>query len=127
MSAVALSPRINDLLDDAEYLNPKNPETYIIRGMMKLNTPAEFGGSVSEALENFNKAELLFSQNADSLIVNDKWGMLEAGTWAGLTNEKLNNIDAAKFAYQKVLSLEPNYNWVKYVLLPGLEKKSQKN
>lgn len=127
MSAVALSPRINDLLDDAEYLNPKNPESYVIRGMMKFNTPAEFGGSYKDALENFNKAELLFNQKADLQIVNDKWGMLEAVTWAGRSNQKLNNNDAAKFAYQKVLSLEPNYNWVKYVLLPGLEKKSQKN
>ncbi len=124
MSAVTLSPQINGLLDDAEYLNPKNPETYLIRGMMKFNTPVMFGGSYKEAAKNFVKAESLFEQKADSQIVNTKWGMLEANAWLGRAYEKLDNNDAAKFAYQKALSLDPNFGWVKYVLLPALEKKS---
>jgi tetratricopeptide (TPR) repeat protein len=120
--AMTLSPRINALLGEAEAINPNNPRAYLIHGIMKLNTPAAFGGSVKEGLENFSKTISLFEkevENSSSLI---NWGYLDALAWTGIANEKLEMSDAAIFVYKKALSIEPEYSWVKYVLLPNLEK-----
>lgn len=121
MSAVALSPKIYGLLGEAQRANPDNPETYVILGQMKFNTPAMFGGSVKDAVKMFSKAEALFEQGEDSDMVNVKWGKIESLAWMGRSFHKLNNHDAAKFAYQKALSIEPNFGWVKHQLLPALE------
>ena len=122
MSAVALAPKIYGLLSEAENEKPDNPETYVILGQMKFNTPAMFGGSFNDAVKNFSKAEALFEKGADPQMVNIKWGILESLAWLGRSFEKLNNLDAAKFAYQKAIALEPKFGWVKNQLLPALEK-----
>ena len=121
MSAVALAPKIYGLLSEAENEKPENPETYVILGQMKFNTPAMFGGSFKDAVKSFSKAEALFEKGADSQMVNVKWGMLESLAWLGRSFEKLNNFDAARFTYQKAMTLEPEFGWVKYQLLPALE------
>jgi tetratricopeptide (TPR) repeat protein len=126
MSAVTLSSKIHSLLDDAQSINPENPYSFVIRGMMKFNTPAMFGGSYEDALKNFSVAVKLF-ENEDNTNNNPVWGYIEALTWMGRTQEKLNNDEAARFTYKKVLSVEPEYGWVKYKLLPKLEEKQANN
>ena len=120
--AMTLSPRINALLGEAETINPNNPRAYLIHGIMKLNTPAAFGGSVKEALENFNKTISIFEKEEENSSTMINWGHLDALAWTGIANEKLEMSDAAIFVYKKALSIEPEYSWVKYVLLPNLEK-----
>lgn len=123
MSAVTLSPKIHSLLDEANSINPNKPYSYVIRGMMKYNTPAMFGGSYEDALKNFNYAVKLFEKEGNENSINPVWGYAETFVWIGRTQEKLNNNEAAKFTYKKALDIEPEYNWVKYVLLPELEGK----
>ena len=120
--AMTLSPRINALLSEAEAINPNNPRAYLIHGIMKLNTPAAFGGSVKEGFEKFNKTISIFEKEEEdsSLMIN--WGYLDALAWTGIANEKLEMSDAAIFVYKKALSIEPEFSWVKYVLLPNAEK-----
>jgi tetratricopeptide (TPR) repeat protein len=125
MSAVTLSAEINGLLDEAEKADPKNPVTFIVRGEMKYNTPKLFGGSPEEAVKSFNKAVALCEENPDTGIVDTKWANLESLAWLGRAFAKLENYDAAKFAYQKALKIQPDFGWVKYALLPELEKKVQ--
>jgi tetratricopeptide (TPR) repeat protein len=123
ISAVTLSPKIHSLLDEAQQIDPKNPYSYVVRGIMKYNTPGIFGGSYEDALKNFNYATKLFEdENNDSLI--PVWGFIETLAWMGRTQEQLNNKDAAVFAYKKALNREPEFAWVKYSLLPKLQKNS---
>lgn len=123
MSAVTLSPKIHSLLDDAQKIAPTKPYSYVIRGMMKYNTPGIFGGSYEDALKNFNYAVRLFENDENENSINPVWGYAETLAWIGRTQEKLDNNDAAIFSYKKALSVEPEYGWVKYSLLPELEKK----
>lgn len=123
MSAVSLTAKIHTLLDEAQSINSSNPRSYIIRGIMKFQTPAMFGGSLEDAVKNFSKAIQLFEKEDEVEPVKPHWGYLESIIWMGLAQEKLENFDAAKFAYQKVLNLEPDYTWVKHSLLPNLLKK----
>jgi len=123
MSAVMLSPKIHSLLDDAQEIAPSKPYSYVIRGMMKYNTPGIFGGSYEDALKNFNYAAKLFEKDENKNSINPVWGYAETFVWIGRTQEKLDDHTAAAFAYRKALSIEPEYGWVKYSLLPELEKK----
>ncbi len=124
MSAVTLSPKIHSLLDEAQSTAPNKPYSYVIRGMMKYNTPGIFGGSYEDALKNFNYAVKLFEKEDGENNLNPFWGYAEALVWLGRTQEKLDNNEAAVFAYKKALKVEPEYGWVKYSLLPELEKKT---
>jgi tetratricopeptide (TPR) repeat protein len=123
MSAVTLTSKIHSLLDKAQNINPDNPRTYIIRGIMNFQTPADFGGSFEDAAKNFAKAIQLFEKEVEIDSIKPHWGYLESLAWMGITQEKLKNLEAAKFSYQKVLSLQPDYAWIKYSLLPKLLKK----
>jgi len=126
MSAISLSPKVHGLLDDAQKVNDKNPRSYIIRGIMKYNTPGIFGGSYEEAAKNFSKAVSLFEKQDIIETLQPTWGYLESLAWLGRSLEQLDNFESAKFAYQKALSVEPEFSWVKYSLLPNLEKKINK-
>lgn len=125
MAAVSLTSKIHSLLDEAQNNNSSNPRSYIIRGIMKLQTPAVFGGSNEDAAKNFAKAIQLFEKEDDVNPLLPHWGYLESLVWMGRTQEMLENYDAAKFSYQKVLNIEPEYGWVKYSLLPALIKKME--
>jgi tetratricopeptide (TPR) repeat protein len=125
MAAVTLSSEIYDLLDDAENANPQNPATFIVRGEMKYNTPKIFGGSYEDAIKNFNKAFSICEQYPDSTLVDTRWGCLESLAWLGKTYIIIENYDAAKFACQKALSIQPDFGWVKYGILPEVQKKTQ--
>jgi tetratricopeptide (TPR) repeat protein len=123
LSAVTLSGTIHELLDEAQILQPRSPRSYIIRGVMKFNTPSMFGGSKEDAMKNFSKAVSLFEreENIDSLSPN--WGYLESLAWLGRANTALENYETALYAYNKALNVEPNFMWVKNNLLPNLKKK----
>lgn len=123
MSAVTLSPKVHSLLDDAQKSDPKNPRPYLIRGIMKYQTPGIFGGSYEDAAKNFSKAIQLFEKQDSVDQLKPHWGYLETLAWLGKAQEQLENYEAAKFAYEKALKVEPNYGWVKFVLLPQLMKK----
>lgn len=123
LSAVTLSPKIHSLLDQAQTLDKNNPRSYIIRGIMKYQTPGIFGGSYEDAMKNFTKAIILFEKQDETNSLQPNWGYMETLAWLGKSQEKLNNYDAAKFAYQKALSLNADFTWVKYSLLPELEEK----
>ena len=120
---MTLSPKIYSLLDEAQRIDPGKPYSYVIRGIMYFNTPQMYGGSYEEALKNFNKAAKLFEGTDNENNINPVWGYAETLAWIGRTQENLKDNDAAKFAYQKALSVAPDYAWVKYSLLPNLEKK----
>lgn len=126
MSAVTLTSKIHSLLDEAQKIDPNNPRSYIIRGIMKLQTPAMFGGSNEDAAKNFAKAIQLFEKEDKVDPLQPHWGYLESLAWMGRAQEKLENFDAAKFSYQKALNVEPDYVWVKYSLLPKLLEKTSK-
>ncbi len=120
--AMTLSPKIYALLGEALAIDANNPRANLIYGIMKFNTPAAFGGSTKEALESFTKTISFFEkeENDQSLSVN--WGYLDALAWTGIADERLEMSDAALFVYKKALSIEPEFGWVKHVLLPKLEK-----
>lgn len=122
IEAVVLTPRLHGLLDDAQEVDSSNPRSYLIRGIMKFNTPEFFGGSKEDAINNFKHAISLYKKtsNNDSLKIN--WGYTEAYTWLGIALRDTKRITEAKDSFNKALEIAPDNGWVKYTLLPELDK-----
>lgn len=123
MSAVSLAQQIMELLNEAEKIDNLNPRIYLIRGSMKFNMPKMFGGSFEQAADNFRKSISIFEKQELTDSLQPSWGYMESFAWLGRAYEQLENYDSAKFIYQKALSIEPEFGWIKYSLLPNLEKK----
>lgn len=120
--AIALTPLLHGLLDEAQAVDSTNPRSYLIRGIMKYNTPEFFGGSKEDAVKNFNHSISLYIKSTvnDSLKIG--WGFDEAYTWLGIALKDKNKTAEARDAFNKALEIAPDNAWVKYRLLPGLDK-----
>jgi tetratricopeptide (TPR) repeat protein len=124
MDAMSTIPIIFELLEKAEKMDSENPRPFIIKGILLLNMPPIAGGSVEQSLTCFTKAISLFEADKKEKPIN--WGYAESHAWLGQAYQRLNNIEKAKETYEKILKIEPEYAWVKYSLLPGLQKEIKK-
>ena len=123
LTAMTLGPKSGKEMDKAMKLEPKNPRNYLIEAWSAYYTPKMFGGSKEKAKSYFEQAIAYF----DSFEVTDPilpdWGHDEAYAWLGMTQMEAEEFEAAKTNFDKALEINPEYGWVKYVLLPDLQKK----
>jgi tetratricopeptide (TPR) repeat protein len=124
MEGPILSMKIGGLIDEALKSNPNNPRALYIQAVMKAQTPAFFGGDKKEAVKMFRKSIMLFEKNLDKPGIS--WGYLETLAWLGQTLKDLGEYEDAEFTYNKGLDYEPDYGWIKYSLLPQLQKERNK-
>ena len=117
--APAISKKIYSLLAEAAAYNNSNPRIYLVKGIMLFNTPKMFGGSNRKAINNFDKAISLFEKKVKSPV---NWGYLETLAWKGQALTRLGKYAEAETVYNKALKTEKNFSWVKYNLLPALQK-----
>ncbi len=117
---VYLGPKSSSQIEKAAKLDPSSPLVLKIQGISKLYTPEMFGGNPNDGLELLIKAVKGYEANADDLSSN--WIYLDALSFLGQAYEKTGNNKAAIQTYEKALSYEPNYGWVKYSLLPNAKK-----
>jgi tetratricopeptide (TPR) repeat protein len=128
VQAPILGPKAGALADQGVEKDSANPRAWLVRGMMKFNTPSFFGGSVEEALVSFRKCVELFESVKTTEPLQPDWGYLDALAWTGRSFEKLHQLDSALTVYRKALEVESEFHWVKHILLPALEKKvAEKN
>jgi tetratricopeptide (TPR) repeat protein len=119
--AQTLGPDIQDHMTAAMSSGPNNPRVWLLTGIGSIYTPQEYGGGLSKAETQLDKAIELF--NTDHPVPPaPSWGRAEAYAWLGQVLQKENKPADALVAYNKSLALEPNYVWVKSGLLPTLKK-----
>ncbi|MDH3251757.1 MAG: tetratricopeptide repeat protein [Ignavibacteria bacterium] len=123
VKSATLGPEANALMQRAIESDSTNPRAWLVNGIMKFNTPAFFGGSVEVALANFTRALELFEKPSQSEPLSPGWGHLETYAWLGRALEKNERPDEALAAFRKALEIDPEFVWVKRVLLPALTKK----
>jgi hypothetical protein len=102
-------------------LDDKNPYGYIQYGNSQYYMPTVFGGSKSVALEYYQKAEKLMELD-ENQIKND-WNYLSLLSIIAQAHTALKDYGSAKYYYDKILKIEPNFLWVKNELYPQLIKK----
>ena len=119
LSGMTLGPKSSGLLDRAKELEPKNPRVWLISGMSAMFTPKMFGGGTDKAEADLRKAIGLFETDRPAGPA-PSWGRADAYVWLGRTLQKEDKTADAKVAYEKALEIQPDYQWVRRVLLPSL-------
>ena len=82
-----------------------------------------FGGGADKAEAELTEAQKLFEQEPPDRAWPN-WGRAEVLAWLGQTMVKKKDFERAREYYQEALALEPNYAWVRDMLLPALEKRT---
>lgn len=122
LTAMRLGPRADAAMDRAFELGPQNPRVWLMRGVGNMFKPKLFGGGADKAEVDIRKAILLF--DGDSPVSpRPAWGRAEAWAWLGQALDRQDRREDAKAAFHKALEHDPEFAWVKYQLLPALERK----
>ncbi len=121
MMGMFLGPKAGNALSEAKALDPDNPRVVLTEAISDFNTPKMFGGSKTRAMVGFQRALDLFAQEDITDPLLPSWGRDEAYAWLGIAHMQNDARDEARAAFEKALDVNPDYGWVKYVLLPRLD------
>jgi tetratricopeptide (TPR) repeat protein len=122
ITAMRNGPRSDDMMEEAMKVGPQNPRVVLLRGIGLLYKPRLFGGGADKAERDILKAIELFANDRPP-SPQPVWGRLDAWAFLGQAYAEQGKKDQAREAYQKALEIEPESGWVKYVLLPALDKR----
>lgn len=117
---IFLGSKSSNLMESATRVSKDSPLVWKLYANSKLYTPENFGGDKVEAAKGFEKAISLYEQAPENLENN--WLYLDALAHLGITYMKLDKPRKAREVFEKALKFEPEFNWVKYVLLPKVAK-----
>ena len=120
LKAMFLGPESGSQMTSAIALGPNNPRVWLLRGIGAMFTPAQFGGGLSEAEKHLKKAAELFGSD-HPVPPAPSWGKAETYAWLGQIYQKQNRPADATAAYNNALAIDPQFNWVRNVLLPSVK------
>lgn len=118
-SGEQIGPEIAQNLAASQQLAPKSPRVLMIAAVSSLYTPPEWGGDVRRAAKLIEEASAQMEQEK-AVAPQPSWGRAEIYAWTGVIQQKLGDAAKAKAAFERALALDPDYAWVKYVLIPSL-------
>jgi tetratricopeptide (TPR) repeat protein len=118
LKAPRLGPRSLDFAKKSVEKDDNNALGYIQLGNIDFFMPPLFGGSKERAIEYYLKAEQLMLADGKG-----DWNYLALLVQLAEALEVTGKIDKAGAFYQKALSSEPNFSWVKDELYPAFTKK----
>jgi hypothetical protein len=111
------------LLDRAAELEPDNPRMLWVQAAPFLYLPPERGGNVDRAIEIYRRMDEVSRATSDAESPQPDWGKPEA--LMSLAFAQLNhptpNLAAASEAAQAALRLQPEWSYVRDVLMPQIE------
>ncbi len=122
MKAMSLGGEISGIEGQAKGIAPENPRVALLEGIGTYNKPGFVGGGAKKALPQLERAITLFAAAAPGDSTSIDWGYDDAHVWAGRSAAKLKDWNAARAHYEKALEINPRNNWVRYSLLPELDK-----
>ena len=127
LNAITAGPKASGSADEAVRLDSANPRAWLVRGIVKLNTPWLFGGDKKEAVANLRKAVELFEQRPKPQWDEPEWGYLDAMLWLGWAYEQTDRPDDARAGYKKAMSAEPRATWIQEKFLSPLTRRLAKD
>ena len=127
IKGMVLGRRAQKALKKAVQLAPDNPRVVLCTAIRDFNTPGMFGGSKEKGLRGFQRAAELFAQEEPSDPIQPAWGHSRTYAWLGLAYQDRGELALARAAFAKALAINPDFSWVKNVLLPELEKAVEKH
>ncbi|MDQ6771304.1 MAG: tetratricopeptide repeat protein [Gemmatimonadota bacterium] len=118
---MSLGPASQGEMMSAVSTGPTNPRVWMLRGVSSMFTPVQWGGGLPAAEAQLRKAIEFFATDKP-VPPAPSWGNAEAYVWLGQVLQRQNKPADALVAYNNALALEPNYTWVKMVLVPSVRK-----
>jgi tetratricopeptide (TPR) repeat protein len=118
-----LGPRSSALLSKARKTDPSSPLVWRLYGNSMMHTPEAYGGDVAEAITAYEKSLALYEAAPDR--IKNNWMYIDTMAFLGQAYVKNNEPSKAIKVYEKALTVEPAYGWIKYNLLPGAQAKAK--
>jgi tetratricopeptide (TPR) repeat protein len=117
-SALVNGPKSADCAKLAVQLDANQPLGYIQLGNVKAHAPSLVGGSKPEAIGYYLKAKALMEQNRDE--IKGDWNYLSLLAMIANCYESIDDNVKARSVYEEILSVEPQFRWIKEELYPRL-------
>jgi tetratricopeptide (TPR) repeat protein len=117
MQGMILGGKSNNLIEKAKHLDPNSALAWKVYANAKFFTPEMWGGDLDEAIASYEKAIQLYEQKPELLKHN--WMYLDTMAFLGKALVKKGDRVKAIATYEKALKIEPEFGWVKFVLLPN--------
>jgi tetratricopeptide (TPR) repeat protein len=124
LAGMRLGSKADALMESAVALGPDNPRVLMLRGVSFFFKPRMFGGGSDKALQDLQRAADLFAKDRP-VSPAPSWGHAEVYAWLGQVYAGEKRTDDARSAYKRALEIEPEFGWVKHVLLPSLDKSAR--
>ena len=105
---------------EAVRVNPSNAFGHVQLGNIAFFTPPMFGGSKSQALVHYLTALELMERDG---VPSGDWNYLNLMAAIIRTHIELEQYEQARRFCERVLALEPRFEWVKNVLCPEVTKR----
>lgn len=97
-----------------------NPLGFLQYGNALYYMPKLFGGSKTEAMAYYLKAEKLMEAQPDN--IQGDWNYLNLLALIGMGYQETGHMDLAGKYFAKALQVEPQFTWIKKELIPALKK-----
>lgn len=115
-----LGPKSGKHIAKAIKYDSKEPLAWFQKGGSKLHTPKMFGGNDEEAVKHFQKAVQLYE--SDTILCKNNWQYINTLAWLGNAYAEIEKYDKARATYEKALKVEPEFHWVRHVLMKKVQK-----
>lgn len=106
-----LGPKAGKALERAVELSPDNPRVVLQQGISAFYTPKTFGGGMKKAEERLRRAGELFELEPVSAPWPN-WGRVDVYAYLGQVLAKNRDVEGARAAYRRGLSIEPEHAWI---------------
>lgn len=120
LKAPFLGPKSISAAKQSMKENADNPFGFIQYANAQFYMPPVFGGSKSEALEYYKRAQTIMEKDRENL--KNDWNYLSLLTNMAQAYTEIIKYDKAEQYYKHILEIEPNFNWVKNELYPNFIK-----
>lgn len=121
--AMFLGPKSGSEMEKALEFDSKNPRVWLLMGLGSYHSPKSFGGGKEKAAEELKQAIQYFESESVENPLYPSWGYDQAYGWLGMAQTDLGEFDAAQESLNKGLKNNPQSGWIRYELIPNLEKK----
>ncbi len=124
VSGMRYGPKANEAMDQAMQFGKANPRVLMYGAISDLYKPEMWGGGRDQAMAGFERAIAQFDLigEPDSTDIEPTWGRSEAHAWYGIGLRDGGDVDGARAQFARALELTPASGWVRYTLMPSVEK-----
>lgn len=118
MKGMFLGPKSDEYIEKALQFGPASPRVHYQKGSSLYYTPSMFGGDKEKAIAHLIQSKTFH----EKCSINNNWEYLVVLATLGQAYQGIGKLEKAEEIYALALEQEPNYGWVKFQLLPALQK-----